>query len=663
MSPRHTSAAVLIIPLILIMLPARRSRPLTSAPEIGYYAIEKAYGGLGSGSAIGYIRSLSAISDSTHHFSIVNTSASSLSQLLPSVSFPSGQPHPMCHRGSYMYANQAMSLPWPLEPGICGAPRAAELVRSHPVASDESRDDIGVYPEVQPRRSHDCPHIVANDELCGEYCLYEHGVFRRRERDHLREHDRYKRRIRDYSEYKYFKELDENPAPPDVATPREMYRRTRRYRKESADVGHGQPFGAPDHDSTTKGNLHARQSILDGKQYVLRIAALATGSAFLVLLCTFAGLLLWCKRKKLEEERPILQTELCPPGPRRYRHHELAIATHGFAEQEKIGRGGFGPVYRGRLNNQDCRYVAIKVLSEGSSAQGRKEFEAEVKVMTRLRHRNIVQLLGWCDGPEGLFLVYELLFNGSLEKHLYDHHKLLIWSDRYKIALGVGSAILYLHSECEKCVIHGDIKPANIMLDFACNAKLGDFGLARLVDHGTDSLTTQVVAGTLGYIDPEFVNSRRPSTESDVYSFGVLLLEIACGRRPTSAQSSGAPALLNWVRDMHSRNSILEAADPSLDGEFDERQMSRVLIAGLWCTQWDPSRRPSITQAMDVLRREDAELPALDPETHGPDHYAVLSLEGRAFGDLSSDDSGYQGSTAETEYHTSKESTHLLAQE
>ncbi|KAL6599347.1 hypothetical protein ACP70R_045841 [Stipagrostis hirtigluma subsp. patula] len=602
MSLQHASTPILIvILLILIMLPAPRSRTLISAPEIGYHAVEKPSGSLGSGSATGYIRSLSAISNSTHHFSIVNTSASSLSQLLPQVSSPSaGQHHLVCHRGSYMYANQAMSLPWPLEPGICGAPRAAELVRSHAVASDESRDDTGVLsPEFQQRRSHDCPLVVANDELCGEYCLYESRRVR------------YKRRMRGYSEeYKYFKELDENPAPLDVATPREIYHR--RYRKESADVGHGKTFGAPDHDSTTKQNLHARRSILDGKQYVLRIAAIATGSAFLVLLCTFGGLLLWCKHKikKLEEERPILQTELCPSGPRRYRHHELAVATHGFADEEKIGRGGFGPVYRGRLNNQGCRYVAIKVLSEGSSAQGRKEFEAEVKVMTRLRHRNIVQLLGWCDGPEGLFLVYEFLSNGSLEKHLYDHHKLPIWSDRYKIALGVGSAVLYLHSECEKCVIHGDIKPANIMLDFACNAKLGDFGLARLVDHGTESLTTQVVAGTLGYIDPEFMNNRRPSTESDVYSFGILLLEIACGRRPTSAQSSGAPALLNWVRDMHSRNSILEAADPSLDGEFDERQMSRVLMAGLWCTHRDPSRRPSITQAMDVLRREDAELHA-----------------------------------------------------
>jgi serine/threonine protein kinase len=129
---------------------------------------------------------------------------------------------------------------------------------------------------------------------------------------------------------------------------------------------------------------------------------------------------------------------------------------------------------------------------------------------------------------------------------------------RYKIALGVGSAILYLHTECEQCVVHGDIKPPNIMLDASHNAKLGDFGLARLAD----LQTTQIVAGTLGYIDPEFVNSRRPSAESDVYSFGVVLLETACGRRPTSTQQSGRtrPALVNWVRDMYRQGCIHEPA-------------------------------------------------------------------------------------------------------
>ncbi|TVU41123.1 hypothetical protein EJB05_14617, partial [Eragrostis curvula] len=144
--------------------------------------------------------------------------------------------------------------------------------------------------------------------------------------------------------------------------------------------------------------------------------------------------LLRCKRnKKSEAEVPsIRRTELCPSAPRRYCHNELAVATQGFANEVKIGRGGFGPVYRGYLGDQD-RDVAIKVLSQGSSVQGVKEYEAEVRVMTRLRHRNIVELIGWCDdGPNrDLLLVYEFVLNGSLDKHLYDpHRRVLTWSDR-----------------------------------------------------------------------------------------------------------------------------------------------------------------------------------------------------------------------------------------
>ena len=151
----------------------------------------------------------------------------------------------------------------------------------------------------------------------------------------------------------------------------------------------------------------------------------------------------------------------------------------------------------------------------------------------------------------------------------------------------------YLHADCDQCVVHGDIKPANIMLDASLDAKLGDFGLARLVDHGAEPQTTQVVAGTVGYIDPEFVSSRRPTAESDVYSYGVVLLEIACGRRPTKRSDQVASAaLLAYVRDMYRRNAILEAADRRLDSEFDEMEMERLLVTGLWCAQQDPLQRP-----------------------------------------------------------------------
>ncbi|XBI00698.1 hypothetical protein VPH35_129653 [Triticum aestivum] len=253
------------------------------------------------------------------------------------------------------------------------------------------------------------------------------------------------------------------------------------------------------------------------------------------------------------------------------------------------------------------------MLSEDQSVQGRlKEFQAEVTIMSQLRHRNIVHLVSWCGRRRELAPVYELMPGGSLDTHLYNPDRTITWSERYKIALGLGSALRYLRTECEQCVVHGDIKPANVMLGASRNAKLGDFGLARLVDHGAEPQTTQVVAGTVGYIDPEFVNGRRPSAESDVYSFGVMLLEIACGRRPASrGPGHASAALLASVREMYCRNQILDAADSRLDGVFDGLQMERLLVTGLWCAQHDPARRPSVTQAVDVIRSEDARLPVL----------------------------------------------------
>uniref|UniRef100_A0ACD5ZY61 Uncharacterized protein n=1 Tax=Avena sativa TaxID=4498 RepID=A0ACD5ZY61_AVESA len=218
-------------------------------------------------------------------------------------------------------------------------------------------------------------------------------------------------------------------------------------------------------------------------------------------------------------------------GPRRFTYNELAVATDGFSSRNKLGEGGFGSVYQGFLNKTNL-HIAVKKVSK-SSRQGWKEFVSEVKIISRLRHRNLVQLLGWFYGgkDDDLLLVYELMPNGSLDAHLYKPDHLLPWTVRYEVALGLGSGLLYLHQEMDQCVVHRDIKPSNIMLDGSFNAKLGDFGLARFVCDGRGSLTTDA-AGTLGYMDPKCVFSGTASMESDVYSFGVVLLEIACCRRP-----------------------------------------------------------------------------------------------------------------------------------
>ncbi|TVU49170.1 hypothetical protein EJB05_00466, partial [Eragrostis curvula] len=258
--------------------------------------------------------------------------------------------------------------------------------------------------------------------------------------------------------------------------------------------------------------------------------------------------------------------------------------------------------------------VAIKRVSKGSK-QGRKEYAAEVRIISRLRHRNLVQLIGWCHrGNDDLLLVYELMPNGSLDAHL--HHSAdappMPWPRRREIVLGLGSALLYLHQEWEQCVVHRDIKPSNVMLDASFNAKLGDFGLARLVDHGRGAHTT-VLAGTMGYMDPECMVTGRANAESDVYSFGVVLLEIACGRRPMvpNGEEEDVVHLVQWVwESYYGRGALLDAADARLDGEFDATEMETVMVVGLWCAHPDRSLRPSIRQAVNVLRSE-TPLPSL----------------------------------------------------
>nr|KYP42114.1 Lectin-domain containing receptor kinase A4.2 [Cajanus cajan] len=187
---------------------------------------------------------------------------------------------------------------------------------------------------------------------------------------------------------------------------------------------------------------------------------------------------------------------------------------------------------------------------------------------------------------------------------------MLSWGVRYKVALGLASALLYLHEEWEQCVVHRDIKASNVMLDANFNAKLGDFGLARLVDHELGSQTT-VLAGTMGYLAPECVTTGKSSKESDVYSFGVVALEITCGRRPVEVKEEpGKVRLVEWVWSLYGRGKLLEASDEKLNWEFDEQQMECLMVVGLWCCHPDHTTRPSIRQVISVLNFE-APLPSL----------------------------------------------------
>ncbi|KAF8404744.1 hypothetical protein HHK36_009633 [Tetracentron sinense] len=306
-------------------------------------------------------------------------------------------------------------------------------------------------------------------------------------------------------------------------------------------------------------------------------------------------------------------------GPKRFSYHELVRATNNFAEEGKLGEGGFGGVYKGLLSDSNTD-VAVKRVSRGSK-QGKKEYVSEVKIISSLRHRNLVQLLGWCHERGELLLVYEFMPNGSLDFHLFGGKRILKWEVRYKIALGLASALLYLHEEWEQCVVHRDIKSSNVMLDSSFNAKLGDFGLARLVDHDLGSQTT-VLAGTMGYLAPEYVTTGKASKESDVYSFGVVALEIVCGRRPVEPKMEPSKVMLvEWVWELYGRGKLLEAADESLNMEFDERQIDYLMVVGLWCAHPDYTLRPSMRQVISVLKFE-SPLPILPSKLPVPMYFA-----------------------------------------
>ncbi|XP_050139704.1 L-type lectin-domain containing receptor kinase IX.1-like [Malus sylvestris] len=345
--------------------------------------------------------------------------------------------------------------------------------------------------------------------------------------------------------------------------------------------------------------------------------------------------------------------------PRKFSYRELARATNNFGQEEKLGEGGFGGVYKGIIPDLESP-VAVKRMSRGSK-QGLKEYASEVKIISRLRHRNLVQLIGWCHERKFL-LVYEFMPKGSLDSHLFKEQSLLTWEARYKIAQGLASGLFYLHQEWEQCVLHRDIKSSNVMLDANFNAKLGDFGLARLVDHGQEPQTT-ALAGTMGYMAPEYVITGKASKESDVYSFGIVALEICCGRKPIDPKfGSSKVNMVEWVWELYGEEKVIEAADPKLCGDFVEKQMECLMIVGLWCAHPDNNMRPSIQQAIQVLNFE-VPLPNLPSKMPVATYFAPsrslskLSVDASSSQGVQTEISGYAYNTNSSELTGSSSAT------
>ncbi|GLT30997.1 hypothetical protein SLA2020_057660 [Shorea laevis] len=351
-------------------------------------------------------------------------------------------------------------------------------------------------------------------------------------------------------------------------------------------------------------------------------------SVLLLALCIFIYLRLKKRSGKDKTVDEIIELESL-----QYDFATVRAATNNFSDENKLGQGGFGAVYKGQLpNGQD---VAVKRLSRGSG-QGDSEFKNEVVLVANLQHRNLVKLLGFCLKGDERLLIYEFMPNSSLDHFIFDPVKRaqLNWEKHYKIIGGIARGLLYLHEDSQLRVIHRDLKPNNVLLDEEMNPKISDFGMARLfvVDDTHDS--TSRVVGTYGYMAPEYVRHGCFSVKSDVFSFGVMLLEILSGRKNNSPSNGEDAANLislawrNW-RD----GTALNVVDPNLR-EGSTAQMIRCIHVGLLCVQQNQLQRPTMGSIIVMLTNNSIALPT-------PSHPAYL-LQSKTQSEMSSSNESQQ---------------------
>ncbi|PSS05858.1 LRR receptor-like serine/threonine-protein kinase [Actinidia chinensis var. chinensis] len=329
-----------------------------------------------------------------------------------------------------------------------------------------------------------------------------------------------------------------------------------------------------------------------------------------------------------------------------YTYQELCIATLGFSPSNKIGAGGFGSVYKGRL--KDGTMVAIKVLS-AESRQGLREFLTEITVISDIEHENLVKLAGCCVEGSHRILVYDYMENNSLAQTLLGggHSSIrFIWKTRSKICIGVARGLAFLHDEVQPHIVHRDIKASNVLLDKDLTPKISDFGLAKLFPPNMTHISTRV-AGTLGYLDPEYAIRGQLTRKSDVYSFGVLLLEIVSGRCNTNKLlPAEEPCLLERAWELYDMGELPKLVDILMEGDVDMDEACKFLRICLLCTQDIMKLRPSMSKVVKLLTGEmdvDEEKitkPGLIPELIGlkGKKYSsnLLSTDSRNVNDFSS---------------------------
>ncbi|GMI93624.1 hypothetical protein like AT1G56130 [Hibiscus trionum] len=324
------------------------------------------------------------------------------------------------------------------------------------------------------------------------------------------------------------------------------------------------------------------------------IAGVTVSVAALALILIVA--VIYVKRRREADDEELLLG--ISPRPNTFSYSELKAATKDFSPSNKLGEGGFGPVYKGTLS--DGRVVAVKQLSVASN-QGKEQFVTEIATISGVQHRNLVKLHGCCIGGNRRLLVYEYLVNNSLDQALWGKNKLhLDWTTRFNICLSTARGLAYLHEESSPRIVHRDVKASNILLDGELCPKISDFGLAKLYDDKKTHITS-CAAGTIGYLAPEYAMRGHLSEKVDVFGFGVVALEIISGR-PNSDNKlkDGRMYLLEWVWTLYEKNQLLSLLDPTL-AKFDQNQALRLIGVALLCTQASPSMRPSMSRVIAML--------------------------------------------------------------